>query len=268
MGTSLEGKVAVVTGAARGIGRGVAHRLGASGADVVVIDLDLAGGSSFGEAVGEKGVAGEIAALGRRSLAFEGDLADRAFVDRAFEQTVAALGRVDILVNNAGGAIVAMAQSAASTSDDEAYSAVFGANLQSAVHCSQAAVRHMRHQGDGGSIVNISSMAAQAGGPGGQLAFYGAAKAGLVSYGRCLATEVGRDGIRVNTVVCGIIATARILATASERGVGTPEQLARVPLRRFGTPEDVAKVVEFFVSDLSGYVTGQTLAVTGGQGGA
>ena len=264
MDSEFAGQVAVVTGAARGIGRAIALRLAKNGADVAIADLDLAGAKEFDEVLEADSVEDEIRNLGRRSLGVEADLGRSENADALIEQTVAAFGRVDILVNCAGGATIPHEISRASVTPDAEMTAVFAANYGSMVFCSRAAVKQMRRQGNG-VIVNIASVAGIFAPPTGDIAHYGASKAAMVSFTRSLAGEVGPDGIRVNAVAPGIIMTARIAALAGTRDVGTPEQAMGVPLGRMGEPDDVAKVVQFFASDLSAYVTGQCVAVTGGM---
>jgi len=262
----LSGKVAIVTGGGRGIGRSIALRFASLGADVVVVSRDLSPqGERYGEVFTAPTVAEEIQATGRRGLGIEGDLRHRETAQRVVAQTLDEFGRIDILVNNAGGALTPIDRSYASIMPDEDMTELMEVNYLSAVYCSQEVVPAMRRAG-GGSIVNISSTAAlNASIPNGRLAGYSIAKAAVQVYTRFLAAEVGKDGIRVNAVAPGIVETARILASAKARGIGTPEDLEKIPLRRFAQPEEIAGAVEFFASDLSSYVTGQVLSVCGGS---
>jgi len=260
---NLQGKVALVTGAARGIGRRIALRLAEAGADVAIADLDLGGAAEFGEPLSAATVEDEIRALGRKACGFTGDLGQSAACDAFVSVAAAALGRVDILVNCAGGAIVAHDRGWGTTGSDADIQRVFAGNYGSMAYCCRAAVPHMRRAG-GGAIVNIASTAGYETQAGGALAHYGAFKASVINYARSLAAEVGKDGIRVNTVAPGIVMTARITALAATRGIGTPDQAAQTPLGRLGEADDIAKVVLFFASDLAGFVTGQCLAVNGG----
>jgi NAD(P)-dependent dehydrogenase (short-subunit alcohol dehydrogenase family) len=263
MEAEFVGFVAVVTGAARGIGRAIALRLAQQGADVVIADINLAGAKDFGETLQAASVEDEIRALGRRSLGVEGDLGKSADAEALIAQTISAFGRIDILVNCAGGAVSPHESSRASISPDDEMAKVFAANYNSMVYCSRAAVRHMRER-KSGVIINIASVAGFFPPPTGHIAHYGASKAAMINFTRSLAGEVGPDGIRVNAVAPGIVQTARIAALAQARGVGNSEQAAATPLRRLGEPDEVAKVVQFFASDLASYVTGQCLAVSGG----
>jgi NAD(P)-dependent dehydrogenase (short-subunit alcohol dehydrogenase family) len=260
---SLDGKVAVVTGAARGLGRAYALRLARLGADVAVIDIDLAGAAKFGEALTAPTVVAEIEALGRRSIGIEANLADRDAVTAAMSRVRDALGRIDILVNNAGGAITPVERSKPSIVPDEDIRLTFDANLMSTIYCCQAVIPDMK-AAKAGVIVNTASTAARVIAPGGALSLYGVAKAAVTHYTRDLAAELGPFGIRVNAIAPGVMLTARIKALAEQRGIGTGSEAARIPLRRLGEPEDCAGVIEFLVSDLSRYVTGQCISVCGG----
>jgi NAD(P)-dependent dehydrogenase (short-subunit alcohol dehydrogenase family) len=259
----LLGKVAVVTGAARGIGRAFAHRLAQMGADVAVLDIDLSGASKFGETLLAASVADEIAAMGRRSLGVQVDLAKRAGAADALHRVAQALGTVDILVNAAGGLITPIERSSASLSPEEDTRALFAANFDSMLHCCQTVVPGMRTRG-AGVIVNVSSQSGVSVYPGGQMALYAAAKAAVTQYTRYLAAEVGPWGIRANCLAPGIILTSRVAAQAAGRAVGSEVQAAAIPLRRLGVPEDCVGVMEFLVTGLSQYVTGQCICVDGG----
>ena len=259
-----EGKVVVVTGAARGMGRAIALRLARAGADVALADIDLEGARVWGEVLNAATVADEVRAIGRRSIALQGDLSRRDAANELISKTVKELGRIDVVVNCAGGAITKMETSYASNSPDEDMQLLFGANYSSAVNCCQAAVPHLRSAGPGAAIVNITSGAGNAAVPNGSLAHYVASKHALTSYTRALAGELGPEGIRVNAIAPGIVFTARVATLAKERHLGTDEQVKGVALRRWGQADDIAKVVEFLASDMAGYITGQCIAVNGG----
>ncbi|MGE0231571.1 MAG: SDR family NAD(P)-dependent oxidoreductase [Flavobacteriaceae bacterium] len=263
MSEPLSGKVAIVTGSARGIGRAYALRLARLGADVVIADINLAGAAEFGETLSAETVMAEIEALGRRSIGFEGDLGREEAVRQLFEKTMDAFGRVDILVNNAGGAIARESGPLGTETTMADYDLLMDANFRSTVLCCQAAAPIMKKQG-GGIIVNVSSQIGSSILPGGMLAIYGASKAAVAMYTRNLAAELGPYAIRVNAIAPGIIMTARVARQAAERGVGTNAQADALPLRRLGTPEDVAGALEFLATDLSRYVTGQVISVCGG----
>ena len=263
MDRPLQGKTAIVTGAARGLGRAYALRLAALGADVVIADLNLAGAARIGEALNADSVMAEVEALGERSIGVEGNLMEPGAVAQLFEAAMEAFGRVDILVNNAGVAVARGSGTHASEVTPEAFDYLIGANLKSAQMCCVAAAPIMKTQG-GGVIVNISSQTGVDLLEGGNLAVYGAAKAGVAYLTRCLAAELGLHGIRVNAIAPGIVETARVKALDPAMGVGTEAQRNAIALRRFAQPEDMANVLEFLVTDLSGYVTGQVISACGG----
>ena len=249
---SLEGKVALVTGSGRGLGRAYALRLAAAGADVIINDVDLASAREFGEELGADSVMAEVEALGRRSLGLAAALTDKTQVAAAFGRALDEFGRLDILVNNAGGGL----RPPGEPSEEEIYRFVMEINLATAVNCCQAAIEPMKRQG-AGKIVNISSYCGLSGKGGGTA--YSIAKAGVDHYTRVLAWQVGQFGINVNCIAPGYILTSRKAA----QGMGQSGLEEQVALRRLGTPEDCAKVVEFLCSDLSDYVTGQTISVCG-----
>ena len=262
---SLAGKVAIVTGGARGIGRAAALRLGRAGCNVVVADVNLAAAQEFGEQLDGKDVSEELERLGVRSIGVQGDITQTSSITELVRQSLDTFGRIDVLVNNAGGALTPVDRSKASQMPRSDIAANLELNLLSAIELSQAVLPSMQQQGSG-AIVNISSIAAlHATRRDGALAPYALAKSALIQFTRQLAQAVGRDGIRVNCVACGTIETARITALAKTRNIGTSAELAAIPLQRLGTPEDIASVVEFFASDTSAYVTGQCLSVCGGS---
>jgi NAD(P)-dependent dehydrogenase (short-subunit alcohol dehydrogenase family) len=261
----LAGKVAIVTGAGRGIGRAIALRLAALGADVVIADVNLHSADEYGESSLPGGVCAEVEALGRRSLGVQGDLRQRSAAQALVSAAVDRFGHVDVLVNNAGGMLAPMDRSDASKMTNEDIEMIFDLNLHSTIYCSQAAVPAMR-DAHGGSIVNIASMAAlDPSQRKGKLAHYGMAKTSVVQFTRFLAHEVGPDGIRVNAIAPGTIGTARIKALAAARGIGADSDLQNIPLRRLGTADDIAGAVQFLATDLSAYVSGQCISVCGGR---
>jgi 3-oxoacyl-[acyl-carrier protein] reductase len=254
----LAGKTAIVTGAARGLGRGVALRLAALGADIAVNDINLRGHEEFDEQLSAATVMDECTAYGVRSVGIEADMTDRKAVSAMVDRVVTEWGGVDILVNVAGGMLRPIPTSYASTMDPDDYEFIMAINASSAIYACQAVIPSMKERG-GGRIVNTSSTAAFGGGP--SFANYGIAKAAVIRYTRSLAAEVGEFGIHVNCIAPALIATSRANAQFPDR-VKAAES---IPLRRLGEPEDVAKVVEFLVTDLSDYITGQVISVCGGR---
>jgi 3-oxoacyl-[acyl-carrier protein] reductase len=247
----LDGKVALVVGGGRGIGRAVSLTLGAAGAAVAVVDLEP-------ERADE--VASELNAAGTRAVAVAADIRDTDEVRRVVRTTVDELGGVDILVTVVGGQNAFAAWQPLHQWSDEEWDLVVGVNLRYVFLVAREAITVMLEQGRGGAIVHIGSVSGMAGAP--NHSAYGAAKAGVIHLAKSLALEYGRHGIRVNVVSPGV---ARTPATA---GALSPEQDAamaeKIPLGRPGTSDDIARAVLFFASPLAGYVTGQVLAVDGG----
>lgn len=248
----LTGRVAVVTGAARGIGAATASRLAADGAAVAVLDLDP---DAAAPAVAA------ITSAGGRAIAVGADVSDEAAVNAAFERVAGELGPVGVLINNAG---VTRDNMLFKMSAQE-WDLVMGVHLRGAFLCSKAAQRHMV-DAKWGKIVNTSSVSAL--GNRGQ-ANYSAAKAGLQGFTRTLAIELGPFGINVNAVAPGFIATEMTDDTAKRIGVDPEvlrEETAKLtPLRRVGAPEDIANVAAFLCSEDASFITGQTIYVDGGR---
>ncbi len=261
MNRSLEGKVAIVTGAGRGIGRACAVRLARAGADIGVLDIDLHSGARYaGEP--DDSTDAEIEALGRRVHSVQCDLTDEAAAHVAIGSVAATLGGLDILVNVAGGAITPFARSKPSLTPAEDFRTLIDVNLMSTIWCCQAALPRLRERG-GGAIVNTSSTAAFTVFPDGSNSAYAMTKAAVAHWTRHLAAEVGPDGIRVNMIAPGITLTGRVVEESAQTGYAD-RAVAEVPLRRLGQPDDVARVVEFLASEDSGFVTGRCLPVDGG----
>ncbi len=243
----IEGKIAFVTGASRGIGRSIALTLAEAGADVAI--------NYAGNAAAAEEVAVEIRKMGRRALILQGDVSQTEAAAAMLDAVVAEFGRCDILVNNAGitrdGLLMRM--------KEEDWDAVLNTNLKGVYNCTKAAIKYMMKQ-KSGKIVNIASVVGIMGNAG--QANYAAAKAGCIGFTKSVAKEVASRGITVNAVAPGLIATD-MTSVLPEKVV--EEMAAGIPLKRAGQPVDVAKAVLFLVSDDAAYITGQTLNVDGGM---
>ena len=242
---TLQGKVAIVTGGTRGIGRAVAVALAREGAAVTLCARDLS--------QAEK-VAADLRSSGAQALAVKADVAQASDVEEMVEACLARFERVDILVNNAGitrdGLLLKM--------KDEDWEAVLNVNLRGTFYCTRAVLRPMIKQ-RAGRIINITSVVGVMGNPG--QANYAASKAGIIGLTKAVAKEVVSRGITVNAVAPGFIETEM---TGSLNPELKARMLAQIPLGRFGTPEEVAALVLFLASDRAAYITGQVLHVNGG----
>lgn len=244
---TLQGKVAVVTGASRGIGKAIAVELGKRGAKVIVNYAKSAEGAN--EAVAA------IKAGGGEAAAVQADVTDNAAAANLIKSAVETFGRIDILVNNAGTTrdMVIMMM------PEEDWDTVITTNLKSAFNCSKAAVKVMMRQRSG-RIINISSVSGVAGNAG--QTNYSASKAGLIGLTKALAREVAPRNVTVNAVAPGFIPTD--LTNNLPENLKN-ESLKAIPLARWGTAEEVAYAVAFLASDEAAYITGQTLHVDGGM---
>jgi NAD(P)-dependent dehydrogenase (short-subunit alcohol dehydrogenase family) len=270
MNLEFEGKVALITGSGRGIGRVSALRLAKLGADVVINDVNIRSAKEFGEELTSDTVMDEIKALGRRSIGIEADITDKKSVLAMFEKALKEFGHVDILVNNAGGSQGKAGPLKGGCADvtEEDFRFLFDLNVMGTMFCCQAAIPHMIKQ-KWGRIVNISSIMGLVVKSDNHAfaskATYGLAKWSIVHYTRVLAAELGPHGIRVNCISPAAIASSRVLHFSKKGQMVTDAGLKDCPLGRAGNPDDIAKVVEFLCTDLSSYVTGQCIRVDGGR---
>jgi len=245
----LEGKTAVITGAARGIGKAIALRYAAEGASIAFTDL------AYDE--NAQKVEKEISAFGVKAKGYASNAANFTDTNEVVAKILADFGQIDILINNAGitrdGALKRMTE--------DQWDLVINVNLKSVFNFTKAVQPIMWKQGNG-SIINMSSIVGVNGNA--NQANYSASKAGIIGFSKSVAQEVGTRGIRVNAVAPGFIITEMTGALPEEVRKGWMEKIA---LRRGGTPDDVANVCIFLGSELSSYVTGQTIQVCGGMKG-
>ncbi len=243
---SLSGKIALVTGAAQGIGRDIALGLAADGADVAICDVNLEAAQK---------TAGDIEAKGRKALALKANVAASADVPAMVDQVVEKFGRLDILVNNAGitrdGLILRM--------KDEDWDLVLSINLKGAFLCTKAALKYMTKQRTG-TIINIASIVGAMGNAG--QVNYVASKAGLIGMTKTIAREYANRNVTSNAVAPGFIDTAMTQALSEN----VRQELAKqIPLGRLGSSDDVANAVRFLASPAAAYITGQVIHVNGGM---
>ena len=241
----LEGRVALVTGAAQGIGKAISLLLAKHGADIVVSDINLEKATE---------TAKEIETMGRKAIAVRVDVSKAGDVEQMVDTILKEFGRIDILVNNAGitrdKLILRMSE--------EDWDAVLDVNLKGTFHCTRAVVRHMAKQRYG-KIVSIASVTGEMGNPG--QGNYAASKAGVIGLTKTIAREFAQRGINVNAVAPGYVQTPMTDVLPEK----VKEELKRlIPMDRLGQPEDVAEAVFFLVSERSSYITGQVLNVNGG----
>jgi len=244
---SLQGRAALVTGGARGIGLAIAERFAQAGARVALADIR-------GDASEER--AADLRGRGFEALGLAGDVGRSADADAMVGAVLEAWGRIDILVNNAGY----MGKTAPVwEQSDEDWDAVMRIDLASVFYLSRAAIVPMRQQGSG-NIVNLASIAGKEGTP--NLAPYSVSKAGIIAFTKALGKEVVREGIRVNCVAPGVIQTP-LLDQLPKAAVDI--MLSKAPMGRFGTADEVAAVVHFLVSDAAGFITSQCIDASGGR---
>ena len=242
----LDGKVALITGAARGIGKAIALKFAAEGADVAFTDLVI-------NEAAEETIA-EIAAFGHKVKGYASNAANFEETHAVVDEILKDFGRIDILVNNAGitkdGLVMRMSEAQ--------WDAVISVNLKSAFNFIHAVVPQMARQ-RGGSIINMASIAGQMGNPG--QVNYASSKAGLIAMAKSVAKEMGSRGIRANAIAPGYVITE--MTNALPEAV-REEYIKNIPLKRGATVEEIANTALYLASDLSSYVTGQVIAVNGG----
>jgi 3-oxoacyl-[acyl-carrier protein] reductase len=245
----LAGKVAVVTGASKGIGAAIAKHLAAEGAAVVV--------NYASSKTGADKVVAEITGAGGKAVAVQGDVSKKADITRLFAETKKAFGALDVLVNNAGIYEFGPLENVT----EEHFHKQFNLNVLGLLLTTQKAVKHFPSAG--GSVVNISSVVGRYPLPGASV--YSATKAAVDAFTKSLAKELGPKKIRVNSLNPGMVETEGLHAVGFAEGEFRKQIEANTPLGRIGQPDDVAKVAVFLASDDSGWVTGETLLVSGGN---
>lgn len=247
--SKLSGKVAVVTGASKGIGVGIARHLAAAGAAVVV--------NYASSREGAERVVADILRNGGKAVAVQGDVSRQPDIDRLFAETKKAFGRVDILVNNAGVFEFKPLQEITA----EHFHRQFDLNVLGLILTTRKAAEYF--DATGGAVINISSVAGLSPLPGG--AVYSATKAAVDAVTKSLARELGARRIRVNSLNPGMVETEGVHSTGIFDSEWPAQIAAQTPLGRIGQPDDIGRVAVFLASDESGWVTGETLAVSGGQ---
>ena len=243
----LPGRVAIVTGAARGIGFAIAERLSKVGAQVVVADIAEDGAAAAAERLREGG---------GKAIGVAADVTSPDEAGAMVERAIDAFGAVDILVNNAG---ITGRDAPLWETTDEDWEKVLGLNLTGVFYCCRAVVSHMRERGSG-AIVNVASISGKEGNP--NMIPYSVSKAGVICLTKALAKEVIHDGVRVNAVAPGVIETPLLDQLQPE---AIEYMRSKVPMGRMGSPEEVAAVVHFLASDAASFVTGQCYDVSGGR---
>lgn len=244
----LADRVAIVTGAARGIGREIALTFVREGAKVTICDIDIEPLNA---------VADEIKAAGGQALASKVDVTNSAEINQMVEATLQGFGGIDILVNNAGGSARDKA-SVFHEAKEEVWNSVIARNLNGTLACARAVINHMIER-KSGKIVNVASVNGISGQAG--FADYSAAKAGVIGFTKALAKEVNSYGINVNAVAPGVVETRVVEQIPKETLTAIIEKLN---LNRLGQPKDIANAVLFLVSDEASYITGHTLVICGG----
>jgi NAD(P)-dependent dehydrogenase (short-subunit alcohol dehydrogenase family) len=249
----LENKTALVTGAARGIGRAIAEAYAEHGAHVVVADIVTEGAQAVASAINT------VPQGGPKAMAVTMDVSDPEQVQRAVDATVSEFGRIDVLVNNAALLLADYVIDCPL----ENWQAVFKVNMEGTFLCSQRAARQMIKQGGGGCIINIASASARKADP--KHAAYSASKAAIVCFTRILALELGEHGIRANAILPGATETEMLQGVFEEVPGFREVLIGRTVLGKLGDPRDQANAAVFLASDLASHITGEHLIVSGGE---
>jgi len=247
----LNGKVAIVTGGGRGIGKAIVLTLAKQGADVAIADVLVQEAEA---------TASEVRNLGRKALAIKCDVSQKSDVDGMVQKVLSDLGKIDILVNNAGWDWIHPFVE----NTPEFWEKVIGINLKGVIYCTRAVLDHMMER-KSGKIVNIGSDAGRVGSMG--EAVYSACKGGVIAFTKTIAREMARNQINVNCVCPGPTETPLVIEMKEAGGFAGKvlgSMASAVPLRRLGDPQDLANAVTFMASEEASYITGQTLSVSGG----
>lgn len=252
----LKNRVAIITGGAKGIGKAISLKFAKEGCDIIVNAMHIEGAEKVAE---------DVKAMGRRALAITADVADSSQVNNMVDRTVKEFGKIDILVNNAGGVSEASGGAIENTSDED-WARIIGINLTGQFLCCRAVVPHMK-KNHYGKIVNVSSMGAIH--PPAPIVHYHSAKGGVLGLTTNLAFELRQENITVNAILPGPVRseffTNLLNRMSEEEGKAFFNMLDnRVPMHRMGMPEEIAEVALFLASDMSSYVTGESICAGGG----
>jgi NAD(P)-dependent dehydrogenase (short-subunit alcohol dehydrogenase family) len=263
---SVNGRTAIVTGASSGIGREIAERFASEGADVAICSREQGDVDDVAAAINDRSADGSETDNGEtdtdggdgrgRAVAIECDVTDREAVGALVEGTVEEFGGLDCLVNNAGASFMA----SFSDISENGWETIVDIDLHGTYRCTQAAGPYLRESedGSGGTIINVASVAGQAGSP--YMSHYGAAKAGVINFTTTLAYEWADDGVRVNCIAPGFVATPGV---ESQMGVSAESIDREAVSRRIGTSEEIADIAQFLASPASSYVVGETITAQG-----
>jgi NAD(P)-dependent dehydrogenase (short-subunit alcohol dehydrogenase family) len=263
---SVNGRTAIVTGASSGIGREIAERFASEGADVAICSREQGDVDDVAAAINDRSADGSETDNGEtdtdggdgrgRAVAIECDVTDREAVGALAEGTVEEFGGLDCLVNNAGASFMA----SFSDISENGWETIVDIDLHGTYRCTQAAGPYLRESedGSGGTIINVASVAGQAGSP--YMSHYGAAKAGVINFTTTLAYEWADDGVRVNCIAPGFVATPGV---ESQMGVSAESIDREAVSRRIGTSEEIADIAQFLASPASSYVVGETITAQG-----